>query len=64
MQESFFRGATILLVEQNEQQALNRGHGVYVFETGLISKVAKAKYLLYDPLIRSTNLRTGANEIF
>jgi branched-chain amino acid transport system ATP-binding protein len=58
------QGVTILLVEQNAQQALNRAHRAYVLETGLITKEAKAKELLNDPHVRSAYLGTGAHEIF
>ena len=58
------QGVTILLVEQNAQQALSRAHRAYVLETGSITKVAKAKDLLDDPHIKSAYLGTGAHEIF
>jgi branched-chain amino acid transport system ATP-binding protein len=58
------QGVTILLVEQNAQQALNRAHRAYVLETGVITKEAKAKDLLNDPHVKSAYLGTGANEIF
>jgi branched-chain amino acid transport system ATP-binding protein len=58
------QGVTILLVEQNAQQALNRAHRAYVLETGVITKEAKAKDLLSDPHVKSAYLGTGAHEIF
>ena len=58
------QGVTILLVEQNAQQALNRAHRAYVLETGAITKEAKAKDLLNDPHVKSAYLGTGAKEIF
>ena len=58
------QGVTILLVEQNAQQALSRAHRAYVLETGSITKEAKAKDLLDDPHIKSAYLGTGAHEIF
>ena len=58
------QGVTILLVEQNAQQALNRAHRAYVLETGSITKEAKAKDLLNDPHVKSAYLGTGAHEIF
>ncbi len=58
------QGVTILLVEQNAQQALSRAHRAYVLETGSITKEANAKDLLNDPHVKSAYLRTGAHEIF
>jgi branched-chain amino acid transport system ATP-binding protein len=58
------QGVTILLVEQNAQQALNRAHRAYVLEIGTITKEAKAKDLLNDPHVKSAYLGTGAHEIF
>ncbi len=36
------QGVTILLVEQNAQQALQRAHRAYILETGNVTKEAKA----------------------
>jgi branched-chain amino acid transport system ATP-binding protein len=58
------QGVTILLVEQNAQQALSRAHRAYVLETGSITKEAIAKDLLNDPHVKSAYLGTGAHEIF
>jgi len=58
------QGVTILLVEQNAQQALSRAHRAYVLETGSITKEANAKDLLHDPHVKSAYLGTGAHEIF
>ena len=58
------QGGTILLVEQNAQQALNRAHRAYVLETGSITKEAIAKDLLNDPHVKAAYLGTGAQEIF
>jgi len=58
------QGVTILLVEQNAQQALSRAHRAYVLETGSITKEAKAKDLLNDPHVKAAYLGTGAHEIF
>jgi branched-chain amino acid transport system ATP-binding protein len=58
------QGVTILLVEQNAQQALSRAHRAYVLETGLITKEAKASDLLNDPHVKAAYLGTGAHEIF
>jgi branched-chain amino acid transport system ATP-binding protein len=53
-------GTTILLVEQNAQQALQRAHRAYILETGSIVKEAKASDLLNDPAVRAAYLGTGA----
>ena len=58
------QGVTLLLVEQNAQQALSRAHRAYVLETGSITKEAKAKDLLNDPHVKAAYLGTGAHEIF
>jgi branched-chain amino acid transport system ATP-binding protein len=58
------QGVTILLVEQNAQQALSRAHRAYVLEIGQITKEANAKDLLNDPHVKSAYLGTGAHEIF
>jgi branched-chain amino acid transport system ATP-binding protein len=58
------QGVTILLVEQNAQQALSRAHRAYVLETGSITKEARAKDLLNDPHVKAAYLGTGAHEIF
>jgi branched-chain amino acid transport system ATP-binding protein len=57
------QGVTILLVEQNAQQALSRAHRAYVLETGSITKEANAKDLLNDPHVKSAYLGTGAHKI-
>ena len=54
-------GTTILLVEQNAQQALQRAHRAYILETGNIVKGAKASDLLDDPAVREAYLGTGAH---
>lgn len=54
------QGVTILLVEQNAQQALTHAHRAYVLETGLVTKQANAKELLNDPYIKAAYLGTGA----
>jgi branched-chain amino acid transport system ATP-binding protein len=54
-------GTTILLVEQNAQQALQRAHRAYVLETGSVVKEAKASDLLNDPAVRAAYLGTGAD---
>lgn len=54
-------GTTILLVEQNAQQALQRANRAYILETGNVVKGAKASDLLNDPAVREAYLGTGAN---
>ena len=54
-------GVTILLVEQNAQQALQRAHRAYILETGNVVKGAKASDLLNDPAVREAYLGTGAH---
>ncbi|GAA2101507.1 ABC transporter ATP-binding protein [Actinomadura alba] len=50
------RGTTVLLVEQNAQQALQIAHRAYVIETGRIVKSAAAVDLLDDPEVRAAYL--------
>jgi branched-chain amino acid transport system ATP-binding protein len=50
------RGTTVLLVEQNAQQALQLAHRAYVLETGAIVKSAPAGDLLDDPQVRAAYL--------
>ena len=54
-------GVTILLVEQNAQQALQRAHRAYVLEVGHVVKEANASDLLNDPAVRAAYLGTGAH---
>jgi branched-chain amino acid transport system ATP-binding protein len=53
------RGTTVLLVEQNAQQALQIGHRAYVLETGRIVKSAPARDLLDDPDVKAAYLGGG-----
>jgi len=55
------QGVTILLVEQNAQQALQLADRGYVLETGNVVKEAKASDLLHDPVVREAYLGTGAH---
>jgi len=55
------QGVTILLVEQNAQQALQRAHRAYILETGNVTKEAPASDLLNDPVVREAYLGTGAH---
>ncbi len=50
------QGTTILLVEQNAQQALSRSDRAYVLETGNIVKTGTGQELLNDPSIREAYL--------
>jgi branched-chain amino acid transport system ATP-binding protein len=50
------RGTTVLLVEQNAQQALQIAHRAYVLETGRVVKSAAAADLLDDPEVRAAYL--------
>jgi len=50
------QGTTILLVEQNAQQALSRAHRAYVLETGRIVKEGTGQDLLHDPAVREAYL--------
>jgi branched-chain amino acid transport system ATP-binding protein len=49
-------GTTILLVEQNAQQALSRAHRAYVLETGKIVKEGTGRDLLNDPAVKDAYL--------
>src|SRR5207302_4754262 len=46
------QGTTILLVEQNAQQALTRAHRAYVLETGRIVTTGTGSELLHDPAVK------------
>ncbi|GAA1270256.1 ABC transporter ATP-binding protein [Saccharothrix xinjiangensis] len=50
------RGTTVLLVEQNAQQALKLSHRAYVLETGRVVKSAPGPELLHDPQVRAAYL--------
>jgi branched-chain amino acid transport system ATP-binding protein len=50
------QGTTILLVEQNAQQALTRAHRGYVLETGRIVKEGTGQQLLNDPSVKEAYL--------
>ena len=54
-------GTTILLVEQNAQQALQRAHRAYILEVGHVTKEAPAKDLQNDPAVKEAYLGTGAH---
>ena len=50
------QGVTVLLVEQNAQQALSRADRAYVIETGRITRTGTGKDLLADPGIKEAYL--------
>jgi branched-chain amino acid transport system ATP-binding protein len=50
------QGTTVLLVEQNAQQALSRAHRAYVLETGRIVKAGTGAELLNDPAVKDAYL--------
>ena len=50
------QGTTVLLVEQNAQQALSRSHRAYILETGEVVKSGPGKELLVDPAIKAAYL--------
>ena len=50
------QGTTVLLVEQNAQQALSRAHRGYVLETGRIVKEGTGEQLLHDPAVKEAYL--------
>lgn len=49
-------GTTVLLVEQNAQQALSRSDRAYILETGNITRTGDARKLLADDSIRAAYL--------
>ncbi|WP_329520168.1 ABC transporter ATP-binding protein [Spirillospora sp. NBC_01491] len=61
IQEINRRGVTVLLVEQNAQQALQIAHRAYVLETGRVVKSAPASELLDDPEVRAAYLGGGSD---
>ncbi len=50
------QGTTVLVVEQNAQQALSRAHRAYVLETGNIVKTGTGADLLHDPAVKAAYL--------
>ena len=50
------QGVTVLLVEQNAQQALSRSDRAYIMETGDIVRTGPARELLADNSIRTAYL--------
>ena len=50
------QGTTVLLVEQNAQQALSRAHRAYVLESGRITTSGTGKELLANPAVKDAYL--------
>ena len=50
------QGTTVLLVEQNAQQALSRAHRAYVLETGRILRSGTGQEMLADPSVKEAYL--------
>ncbi|WP_336086934.1 ABC transporter ATP-binding protein [Nocardia sp. SSK8] len=50
------QGTTVLLVEQNAQQALTRSDRAYILETGEVTKSGAGAALLTDPAVMSAYL--------
>ncbi|MDP9168298.1 MAG: ABC transporter ATP-binding protein [Actinomycetota bacterium] len=50
------QGTTVLLVEQNAQQALSRSDRAYILETGSVTRAGNARDLLKDDSIRAAYL--------
>ncbi|HEY7222760.1 MAG TPA: ABC transporter ATP-binding protein [Micromonosporaceae bacterium] len=50
------QGTTVLLVEQNAQQALSLAHRAYVLETGRIVRSGTGAELLVDPAVKEAYL--------
>jgi branched-chain amino acid transport system ATP-binding protein len=53
------QGTTVLLVEQNAQQALARSDRAYIMETGEVTKTGRGAELLTDPAVKSAYLGVG-----
>jgi branched-chain amino acid transport system ATP-binding protein len=53
------QGTTVLLVEQNANQALARAHRAFVLETGQITHSGTGKELLANPAIKEAYLGVG-----
>ena len=50
------QGTTVLLVEQNAQQALSRSDRAYILETGTVTRSGPARDLLADDSVRAAYL--------
>jgi branched-chain amino acid transport system ATP-binding protein len=53
------QGTTVLLVEQNANQALARAHRAFVLETGSITHTGTGRELLANPAIKEAYLGVG-----
>ena len=53
------QGTTVLLVEQNAQQALSRSDRAYILETGTLTRSGPARDLLADDSVRAAYLGAG-----
>jgi branched-chain amino acid transport system ATP-binding protein len=53
------QGTTVLLVEQNANQALARAHRAFVLETGSITRSGTGRELLADPAVKEAYLGVG-----
>ena len=56
-------GTTVLLVEQNAQQALSRSDRAYILETGTVTRSGPARELLADDSIRAAYLGVPDDEL-
>ena len=50
------QGTTVLLVEQNAQQALSRSDRAYILETGEVVTTGAGPDLLVDPAVKAAYL--------
>jgi len=50
------QGTTVLVVEQNAQQALSVAHRAYILETGSVVKEGQGRELLGDPAVKAAYL--------
>lgn len=53
------QGTTVLLVEQNAQQALTRSDRAYILETGEVTKTGRGADLLEDAAVKAAYLGVG-----
>jgi len=53
------QGTTVLMVEQNANQALAGAHRAFVLETGEITRSGTGKELLEDPSVKEAYLGVG-----
>jgi branched-chain amino acid transport system ATP-binding protein len=50
------QGTTVLVVEQNAQQALSIAHRAYILETGSVVKEGQGREMLGDPAVKAAYL--------